>query len=203
MPLVTIEDWESTKRTSKARKEYDCVVFTGIKHGYKDAPDEPWEKAMVPWADKEWIDEIQSYPKGSKLLIRNKQDGEHWKIVAIEPWGGAEKSNPEPDVPQGDGTPPVIPNVPVIQQELIARDNTMIDCMSEAVALVTGMMDNAETFKSLIKKSASKDLIVQLTKDMANELYREVKAKENEVKSDSSEVKSKSEDLEEVEVPMD
>ena len=209
MPLVTVESWEDTTRTSKAGKEYDCTVFYGTKHGYQDAPDEPWEKAMVPWADGEWIKEIQAYPMPSKLLIKNEKVGQNWRIVSIEGWSGAKKKPGSEDTPSptpGGGSPvPHIPNVPVIPQGLIATGNVMSGCVRDATMLVRGMMDNAETFKSLIKKSANTDLIIQLTKDIANQLYREIMAKENNDKpeADSSAVEPESDDMKEVEVPMD
>ena len=211
MPLVTISSWKNETRTSSAGNEYDCTVFSGTKHGYDGAEDEPWEKPMVEWADSEWIDEIRSYEFPAKLLIKNEKEGKHWRIVSIEPWDGTKRKRggeqgPVP-VPSEGG--PTVPNVPVVTQNLIASNNIMVDCMREATNLVRGMMDNAETFKSMIKKSASTELVVQLTKDIANELYRTVTGKDDkqecdpaEVKSDPSGLEPTSEEVIDVEVPF-
>lgn len=204
MPLVTIESWEDETRTSKAKKEYDCTVFYGIKHGYDGAPDEPWEKPMVPWADGEWIKEIQSYGVGAKLLIKNEKRDGNWKIVSIEPWGDTKKlpGSEAPALPDpaqgGPGVPGVVtvyPNAPM------ATDNLFMGCMKAAVTLVTGMMNNADTFKGLIKKSANTDFIKQMTIDMANEMYREAKGKDG---AEDIELKPEpAEDVPDTDVPMD
>lgn len=198
MPLVTIEEWKEEVRTSKAGKQYDCVVFYGTKHGYEDAPDEPWEKSMVPWADGEWIKEIQSYGEGAKLLIKNeKQDG-HWRIVSIEPWGDTKRAPGSESVPDSGSSVP-IPGIPVISTAPIASDHLFIACMKAAVSLTTGMMNNADTFKTLIKKSANAEFIKQMTIDMANEMYREAKGKDE----DEPEATEPAEEVKDVKVPMD
>ena len=176
MPLVTIESWETETRTSKQGNEYECVVFYGTKHGYEDAPDEPWEKPLAPWSDGEWIKEIQSYGVGAKLLIRNEKQGKHWQIVSIEPWGDTKK------LPSNEGTPTPessrVEVTPVFKQSPLANDALYVECMKGVVKLVSSMMDNSVTFKTLIKKTANVDFIKQLTVDLTNEMYKEAKAKE-------------------------
>jgi hypothetical protein len=201
MPLVTIESWEKETRTSKKGKKYDCTVFYGTKHGYEDAPDEPWEKPMVPWADGEWIKEIQAYGVGAKILIRNEKINGNWKIVSIEPWGDTE---PLPEKEEESfPTPPEGGGIPVIHTAPVSNDSEYLRCMSMAVSLVKGMMDNADTFKSLIKKSANLEFVKQMTIDMANEMYEHSKgADKDEVKSDDSGLK-KGKGMKDVEVPMD
>ena len=205
MPLVTIECWDDETRTSKAGKKYECTVFYGTKHGYEGAPDEPWEKPMVPWADGEWIKEIQAYGVGAKLLIRNEKVNGNWKIVSIEPWGDtpALPSSPGEEapypIPSGQGGIPVIPTAPA------SGDTEYTLCLSSAVELVKAMMDNADTFKSLIKKSANLEFIRQMTIDMANAMYLSSKDKDKggSPSKTESEIKDDSDPMEDVEVPMD
>lgn len=211
MPLVTIESCEKEERTSKAGKKYDCVVFYGTKHGYDGAPDEQWEKALVPWADGEWINEIQSYDFPAKLLIKNEKIGKNWKIVAIQPWGdtekkaGADPSSPggSPSVPANKSLPQY-PTVPVTQTKLISNDEKMLRCLETAGTIVKGMLNNADTFKNMIKKSANPALITQMVKDIANEFYRlDFEVPEEKVESSSKGLESESDDPDEVDVPMD
>jgi len=214
MPLVTIDSCEKEQRMSKAGKRYDCVVFYGTKHGYEDAPDEPWEKAMVPWADGEWINEIKSYDFPAKLLIKNEKVGKNWRIVSIQPWGDTQKrdgsgtpSNPEqPSVPANPGMPQY-PQVPVTPTGVISNDEKMIRCLEVSGNIVKGMLNNAETFKNMIKKSANPALITQMVKDIANEFYRLDFNNSNPFKdkpqSNNSSVDPESDDPDEIEVPMD
>lgn len=207
MPLVTVSSWSKETRKSSAGKDYDVVVFYGTKHGYDGAPDEPWEKGLAPWADGEWIKEIQSYGEGAKLLIRNEKVGKYWKIVSIEPWGDTEKKNPGGSGSGDEGSSgpnPQMPNVSVVPTQLVSNDDKMVRCLEVAKDVVTGMMNNAETFKSLIKKSANSGLIVQMVKDMANEFYS-LEGDDSpfeDVKSDSSKLESKSVSPDEVDVPF-
>lgn len=212
MPLVTIESWEKEERTSKAGKKYDCVVFYGTKHGYDGAPDEPWEKPMVPWADGEWIREIQSYGTPAKLLIKNEKQGKNWRIVSIEPWGDTKKKegsggdNPVPESPRVP-VPPQYPQVPVVPNGVISNDEKMLKCLEVAGQIVRGMMNNADTFKNMIKKSANPALITQMVKDIANEFYRMGVTDDNPfkdpVESSTEGLETESDELEDVEVPMD
>jgi len=83
-------------RTSKKGNELTGLYVEGTKHGYKDAPDEPYSRFFTDFYDMLLISKFKTFNAGDKVNIVNEQQGGYWRIVDVKLLG----ENRPVDVPQ-------------------------------------------------------------------------------------------------------
>jgi hypothetical protein len=182
MAWIKITGITAERRTGKNGKPYDCTLITGMKSGFKGAPDEAWKKYLFPWSDQLWIDKFKAIGVGNTADVKSEKDGQFWKIVSVEPKGGGggggePKDSPAPAPSPAPGESPA-PGAPrVFHTELVApsTDIVMMESLKMAKDMVIAMMENSQNFSGLLKKSSTVELLKEMVVEMGNYFYGIIK----------------------------
>lgn len=180
--IVTIESIKEVTETSKkpGGRQYQATICTGLKMGYKGAPNEPWEKKFLNFKHGEFIEIIKSIGVGKQMLIKSQQDQRgFWEVVSVEPYGAGgspgaassapKKQNPEAPEQAPGGSPPR--EFPVFYPQNIPMNSRFVACLKVATPLVLGMMEHSQNFEKLIKRTATPELVKQMILETALFFY--------------------------------
>jgi len=200
---VTVQDWEDTTDISKKTgNPYPLTRFTGIKHGFEDAPDEEWAKNIMPFDIDEgkFIEEIKKHGKGAKLSLKHKPIKGRQRIVAVEVLQSGSGANASTGgngsdaipVPTNEGAttqPPVPVVVPV--SDLDPYDRYAVDILTTAMAHSENFkfIKKTETLASLVEKYRAIKKLMKLTDG-------------EETTSSSENVEETSEEFKDIEVAL-
>lgn len=96
--IVEITGLERGGRESRNGNVLTGLLVTGIKKGYRDAPDTDWEKFLYDFNAAEHIAKLEEFGVGSTVKIQMERDGNFWNIVDIAIWGSGGGSYSPPRV---------------------------------------------------------------------------------------------------------